>query len=146
MVALIELVEGLDHAARRVQETLALGVLADIGQQRLHRRFRLCARGARLVGADGGREEFGRVKLGRAALGLPVGGLLGRMDLIVASISTPFDGLAAGVSPADGAASRRTPEDYSFGEKGPQSLTSPAWSWITTAGPLDCFSTRSDPI
>ncbi|MHC2174896.1 hypothetical protein ACVIQW_004283 [Bradyrhizobium diazoefficiens] len=57
------------------KRTLALGVLADIGQQRLHRRFRLCARGARLVGADGGREEFGRVKLGRAALGLPVGGL-----------------------------------------------------------------------
>jgi hypothetical protein len=25
------------------------------------------------------------------------------MDLIVASMSTPFDGLAAGVSPADGA-------------------------------------------
>src|SRR5947209_1874315 len=39
------------------------------------------------------------------------------MDLIVASISTPFDGLAAGVSPADGAASRRTPEENSLGEK-----------------------------
>jgi hypothetical protein len=29
-------------------------------------------------------------------------------------MSTPFDGLAAGVSPADGAASRRAPEENSF--------------------------------
>jgi hypothetical protein len=31
-------------------------------------------------------------------------------------MSTPFDGLAAGVSPADGAASRRTPEENNIGE------------------------------
>src|SRR3954464_10053942 len=77
VVALIEFVESLDHAARRVKQALAVGVLADIGEQRLHRLLGLGARRARLVGADGGGEEFARIKLRRAAVGLPVRGLVG---------------------------------------------------------------------
>jgi hypothetical protein len=61
-------------------------------------------------------------------------------------MSTPFDGLAAGVSPADGAASRRTPEENSFDEKWPWVKTPDAQIWIAAAAPLDCFSASSDPI
>jgi hypothetical protein len=61
-------------------------------------------------------------------------------------MSTPFDGLAAGVSPADGAACRRTPEENSFDEKGPWVNTPAAQIWITPAAPLDCFSASSNPI
>jgi hypothetical protein len=61
-------------------------------------------------------------------------------------MSTPFDGLTAGVSPADGAASRRTPEENSFDEKGPWVITRAAQIWTAAAAPLDCFSASSDPI
>ena len=66
VVALIEFVEGFDHAARRIQQTFAAGVLADIAEQDVDGLFGLRARGARQVGADGGGQEFGWIELGRA--------------------------------------------------------------------------------
>ena len=74
VIALIEFVEGLDDAARRIQQALAAGVLADIAQQRMHRRFGLGARRARLVGADGGGQEFGRIEFGGAGFRRRVSG------------------------------------------------------------------------
>src|SRR3569623_300160 len=49
VVALKQLVISLDHAAGRVEQAFALGIFADIGEQRLHRVLGLVARGARLV-------------------------------------------------------------------------------------------------
>src|ERR1700759_3306332 len=57
VVALIEFVEGLDHPAGRVEQSLAIRGLADIREQRLYGGFRLAARRARLVGADRGRKK-----------------------------------------------------------------------------------------
>src|SRR5882757_9143128 len=65
MIALIKFVEGLHHASRRVQQSLATGVLADIAEQRLYRGFRLGARRPRLVGADGRGQKLGWVQFGR---------------------------------------------------------------------------------
>jgi hypothetical protein len=50
------------------------------------------------------------------------------------------------VSPADGAASRRTPEENSFDEKGSCVITLAAQIWIIPTAPLDCFSASSVPI
>ncbi len=67
MIALIELVEGLDHPARRIQQALAGGVFADIAEQDLNSVLGFGARRARLVRADRGGQKFGWVQLGRAA-------------------------------------------------------------------------------
>jgi hypothetical protein len=65
MIALVELVEGFDDPARRIQKALAGWIFADISKQGMHRSFRFGARGARLVGADGGGQKFGGVEFGR---------------------------------------------------------------------------------
>src|SRR5207237_3959420 len=66
VVALIELVVRFDHPAWGVLKTLAVGVFADIGQERMHRRFCLVARRTRLVGSHGGSKELRRVQFCRA--------------------------------------------------------------------------------
>ena len=66
MIALVELVKGFDHPARGIDQAFAAGVFADIAEQGLHRRFGFGARRTRLVGADGGGQEFGRIELGGA--------------------------------------------------------------------------------
>src|ERR1700758_4161407 len=68
MVALVELVERLDNPARRIQETLATGIFADIGQQRLHGHLSFRPRRARLFGSDGNRHELGGIELAGAGL------------------------------------------------------------------------------
>ena len=64
--SLIELVEGLDHPARRIDQALAAGVLADIARAKSRPPLGLGARRTRLVGADGGGQKFGRIELGGA--------------------------------------------------------------------------------
>src|SRR6202012_785566 len=109
MVALVQFVEGFDHPARRIQQTLTLRVLADIAQQGLHRRFGLGTRRARLVGANRGSQEFGRIELGGPGfrrLGFWAEGL--DQGVHVNSVRPVTN--ETGVSPADGAACRQTPE------------------------------------
>jgi hypothetical protein len=88
VIALIQFVVGLDHPARRIQKTLAVGVLPDLAEQGLHRVFGFSPRRTWLVGPDRGGEEFGRVKFGRPNVrklrvrSLDVGRLdLGRLSL-----------------------------------------------------------------
>ena len=73
VIALVEFVEGFDHPARRIQQTLAVGVLADIAEQGLHRVLGLGARRARQVGANGGGQEFGGIEFGRAGFRRHIG-------------------------------------------------------------------------
>ena len=117
VVALIELVEGLDHAARRIQQALAA---------RCSRRYRRAAsapplRPRRATGAAGRRErrppEIGRIEFapGGRLGSFAVGGLVsecGRMDLINASMSSPFDRSLNGPEchRQTGRLCRRTPE------------------------------------
>jgi hypothetical protein len=65
---------------------------------------------------------------------------------MVASMSTPFDGLAAGVSPADGAANRRTPERTVSAKRSSNYNAGSTVLDHTIAAALDCFSAGSDPI
>src|SRR5713226_4509060 len=52
--------------AEQAVQTLARGVFADIAEQRLYRLLRLGPRRSRLIGANGSRQEFGRVEFRRA--------------------------------------------------------------------------------
>src|SRR6202043_1456527 len=64
MIALIQFVEGFDYAARRTKKTLAVRVLADLDEEGLLRRFGFGTRRTRLIGADRGGQEFGRIEFG----------------------------------------------------------------------------------
>jgi hypothetical protein len=74
MIALIQFVKCLNHAARRIQQTFAIGVLSDIAEQGVNG---LLGLGARRRGRSARTAaELGRVELGRAGFR----GHIGRFD------------------------------------------------------------------
>src|SRR6266850_1606307 len=69
-----------DHPARRIQEALAVGVLADVAKQGLYCVLGLGARGTRLVGANGRGQKFGWIEFRRAYFRLGIRSLgVGRL-------------------------------------------------------------------
>src|SRR5205085_8907440 len=138
VVALIKLVKGFDHSARGVEQTLSPRIFADVAKQRFDRLLGFSARRTRLVCPDRNRQEVGGIKLSRTGFrGLRLGrlqvgrlqvgrswvGWLGVRRLAVRRLAgaerfnqcVHFDSVRpalnrTGVSPADGAICRRTPE------------------------------------
>jgi len=136
VIALIEFVEGFDHAAGRIQQPLAAGIFTDVTQQRMHRGFGLGARRPRLIGADGGPPGIrtDRVRPGVFS-GATSGALLVRRDLINASMSSPFDRPFEdrSVTGQTGRFCRRAPESPHFSTTGPE-LASNQGSYGSMAG------------